>query len=104
MRIHSGQDKLVCGTHVRSRHTSLILTCILLTVRAAHVAGKTNAFAAITSLSMGEHPEKAYGASPEIILDGKPFKEVRLFVGVSATVLLTAFGWSVHALNHTQTN
>jgi len=45
----------------------------------AIVAGKTNAFSAITSLSMGEHPDKAYGASPEILHEGKPFKEVDWF-------------------------
>mmetsp|Transcript_20680 Transcript_20680/g.40172 ORF Transcript_20680/g.40172 Transcript_20680/m.40172 type:complete len:461 (-) Transcript_20680:1458-2840(-) len=45
----------------------------------AAVAGNSNAFVSITSLSMAEHPDQAYGASPEIVVDGKPFKEVDWF-------------------------
>lgn len=43
------------------------------------VAGKSTAFSAITSLSMSGNPDKAFGASPEIIIDGKAFKEVDWF-------------------------
>ena len=38
--------------------------------------GSGQAFAPVTSLSMAEHPDAAYGVSPEITHNGRPFKEV----------------------------
>jgi len=45
----------------------------------ASVAGGKLATPMVASLTMSDHPEAAYGASPEIIYEGKAFKEVDWF-------------------------